>query len=115
MRTMLSSWVERIRLAGRLPYWLFSFFVILGSKLYLIGRYGPRHPFSDQWMACGQVIYQPMLHGTLTFTDFFVPQNEHRVFLTRVCNLALLLLNQQGDCRIQMIFNAGIHICLAYM
>lgn len=97
----------------RLLHLLSTPLVVLGARLSLIGQFGPRHPVMDQWLAEGMQIYRPYALGTLRLADFFRPNNEHRVALTRLFNFGLLLVDGAWDARVQMVFNCLLALALA--
>lgn len=84
--------------------------VVLGSKLMLIDRYGSNVPYWDQWDAEAKHLYEPYLNGSLTWQDMFAAHNEHRIFVTRLYNLALLELNGLWFPKLQMVANAVLHV-----
>ena len=91
-------------------FWALSLFLLgMGMKLAMMQRCVNPLPYFDQWEAEGLAIYVPYYENALTFADLFHPQNEHRIFLTHVYDLALLLLNRQWDSQLQMVGNAAIH------
>jgi hypothetical protein len=96
------SFVRRLALAGCL-------LAILGSKAWLIGTHGSATPFWDQWDAEAALLYRPYFAGTLTLADFFAAHNEHRILLTRLTALGLLIASGRWDPILQMLFNALLH------
>ncbi len=90
--------------------WSLSLFLLgMGMKLMMMQRCINPVPYFDQWEGEAAAIYVPYLEHTLSIADLFYPQNEHRIFLTHVYDLALLLLNGQWDSQLQMVLNAVIH------
>jgi hypothetical protein len=90
--------------------WMLSLFLVgLGAKLWLIHRFATPLPFLDQWDADARGIFLPYFNGHLTSKHLFQAHNEHRVFFTRIYNLALQLINRQWDGQLQMVCNAIIH------
>jgi len=85
------------------------FFVVLGAKLWTIQIGATNIPYWDQWDEA-RLLFKPWLDGTLTWRDFFIPHNEHRIALTRLLDLAEVKLNGQWDPQFQMVVNATIHI-----
>jgi len=83
--------------------------IVAGSRLFLIGRFGSDLPFYDQWEAEAEQIFQRYYNGTLAFSDWFAPHNEHRVFFARLFSFALLEANGQWDGRLQMVVNAFVY------
>lgn len=89
--------------------WLAGLFLAgFGAKLWLIHAFGTSLPFWDQWEEA-RVVYVPFFEGKLTWADLISPHNEHRILLTRLYGLALLLWNGQWDNQVQMVANAAIH------
>jgi hypothetical protein len=89
----------------------FTFAIILfGFKLRTIQYYGNATPFWDQWDAEGANLYKPFINGKLGFKELFATHNEHRIFTTRLLELALLKINTLWNPLLQMVVNAGLHI-----
>ena len=81
--------------------------VIFGARLWLIDHFGSSVPFWDSWDAQAAGLFLPWLKGTLTISDLFAPQNEHRIFFTRFLSLLLFLSNEgQWDPLLEMVVNA---------
>jgi hypothetical protein len=96
-------------LGGFLP-WATSLFLLgLGMKLLMMQRCINPVPYFDQWEGEAAAVYVPFYEHMLRISDLFYPQNEHRIFLTHVYDLALLWLNGQWDSQLQMVLNAVIH------
>ena len=55
-----------------------------GSKLQLIRAYGSDVPYMDEWDAVGRALLIPRSLGALHASNFLMPQNEHRIVLSRV-------------------------------
>ncbi len=89
--------------------WIFAV-VLFGIKLWIINTYGNATPFWDQWDGEAVKLYKPYFDGTLTFSDWFAPHNEHRIFTTRLLSLGLLLINGIWNPLLQMVINAALHI-----
>lgn len=81
----------------------------LGAKLVLIRSYGSDVPFFDEWDAIGRVLVIPDGAGRLTLADFFLPQNEHRIVLSRLLSFGLLRANGQWDPLLEMAAGAVLH------
>ena len=97
----------------RLAAWLGALgLTIFGAKLWLIQSYASGLPYWDQWDEARRLI-QPWLAGKLTWAALFEPHNEHRIFFTRVLDLAELWLNGQWDPLFQMVVNAALHAACA--
>jgi len=84
--------------------------LLFGVKLWLIHSYGNATPFWDQWDAEAANLYKPYFDGTLAFSHWFAPHNEHRIFMTRLLALTLLLINGIWNPLLQMIVNAALHV-----
>jgi hypothetical protein len=89
------------------------FLVIIGARFWTIGEFGSDLPFWDQWDAEAKDLYIPYFEGKLTIEDCFAPHNEHRVFLSRVLSLVLLIANGQWDARVQMLTNSLFYALFA--
>lgn len=81
----------------------------LGARLWLIQTYATPLPFWDQWDDT-RTVFCPYFAGKLTLAALFSPHNEHRIFLTRIYNLALLLINGQWDNLVQMVANVFFYV-----
>jgi hypothetical protein len=93
----------------RLAAWLAALLlVVLGAKLWVIRLYGTPLPYWDQWDEA-KLFFKPWLEGQLTWSAWFAPHNEHRIFFTRALDLLVLWLNRQWDPVLQMVVNAGLH------
>jgi hypothetical protein len=69
-------------------------------------------PDWDQWDAEALETYVPWFTGDKFLQHLFNPHNEHRVILTKLQNLALVLLNGQWDSRLEAVTNAALHAAL---
>lgn len=58
--------------------------------LYLVASYGVNVPFWDQWKLPS--LFEKVFEGDISFQDFFVPYNEHRLFFPRFIFIALAFL-----------------------
>lgn len=83
--------------------------VIVGGKLWLVGRYGFAVPFLDQWWDEALSTHLPFARGELRWADLLRPHNEHRVSLSRVLSLVLLVGSGQWDPMLQMAAGAVLH------
>lgn len=92
-----------------LAFVLCLFGLVFGANLRVIERCGTDLPYWDQWDAESKDLFLPYFQHHLGFLDLFKAQNEHRIFFTRVLNLALLLAGGQWDMRVQCVVNAAIH------
>jgi hypothetical protein len=90
--------------------WLVALVLVgLGARLWLIQAFGTPLPFWDQWEDT-RTVFSPYFEGKLTLAALFSPHNENRIFLTRVYDLALLLLNGQWDNLVQMVANVFFYV-----
>jgi hypothetical protein len=90
--------------------WAASLFLAgLGAKCGLIFKFGSALPFLDQWPVEAMELFIPASAGQLTVGALFQPHNMHRIFFTRVLDLALVRLNGQWDGLLEMACNAVIH------
>lgn len=85
------------------------FLIVLGARLWLVQAFGSDLPFWDQWGAEATRLYIPYFRETLSLGDLFAPHNEHRILLTRIFSLGLLLLNGTWDPLLQMALNALLY------
>ncbi len=89
--------------------WLTAlFFIVLGAKLWVVQCFGSALPLWDQWYEA-TLFFQPWMDGHLTWRDFFVPSNEHRIVFTKLLDLALIKLNGRWEPLLQMTVNCFIH------
>jgi hypothetical protein len=90
--------------------WATSLFLAgLGAKFGLILKFGSALPFLDQWPVEAMGLFIPSRAGRLGIAALFEPHNMHRIFFTRVLDLALLRLNGQWDSVLEMACNAVMH------
>jgi hypothetical protein len=82
---------------------------ILGFKFLLIARLGSPTPYFDQWAEPFDV-YLPYLSHTLSFERLVLFHNEHRLLLTRLTALILLIFNGTWDPILQMLVGAVVHV-----
>lgn len=102
--TFINSKIQLI-----LPYLWFAL-IVLGVKLLIIANYGNATPFWDQWDA-EAVLYRKLLEGNLSWNDLLAPHNEHRIFTTRLFDIAIFCLNGKiWNPILQMQVNAVIHV-----
>ncbi len=90
--------------------WALSLFLMgLGVKFMMVLKSDSPLPYLDQWEAEAINTYLPWFHHTLSLGDLFKAHNEHRIFWTKLYDLALLILNRQWDSELQMALNAVVH------
>jgi hypothetical protein len=77
----------------------------LGCRLCLANGQVSWAPYLDQWHAEISGIVERLVHGQLGWRDLFAGNNEHRVLLTRVMSLDLMILNGGWDNRVLVIGN----------
>ena len=89
--------------------WLAALFlIVLGAKLWVVQLFGSPLPLWDQWYEA-TLFFQPWLAGHLTWRDFFVPSNEHRIVFTKLLDMALIKMNGRWEPLLQMAVNCFIH------
>ncbi|MGH7956721.1 MAG: hypothetical protein ACREH8_06890 [Opitutaceae bacterium] len=89
------------------------FLLIVAAKWAAFDRYGSPMPDWDQWDAEAVELFIPWFEKDNFVSHLFHPHNEHRVILTKLQNLALVLLNGQWDSRLEAVTNAMLHAALA--
>ena len=88
--------------------------VIVSARLWLIHNFGSSVPMWDQWDMQASGLFLPWLEGTLKWDDLFAAHNEHRVLVTRLLSLSLLILNEtQWYPLLEMIVNALLSTTIA--
>lgn len=93
----------------RLVCWLTALFlVVVGAKLWLIQGYASQVPYYDQWVEANH-FFKPWLDGHLTWDDWIASHNGHRIFFTRLLDLAGVALNGEWDPGLQLTINALLH------
>jgi len=93
----------------RLVWWLAAFFLtVLGAKFWLIQGYTVPIPFWDEWYEA-RAFFGPWVENHVTWHDWIVPHNGHRLFFTRLLDVAGLLLNGERDQYFQAGINAVFH------
>jgi hypothetical protein len=85
---------------------------VLGTKLWIISRFGNPTPLNDEWDAQVATLFVPYFDSTLSLQQMLAAHNEHRVFTTRVVSLLLMAANGLWDPILEMIVNAAIHVAL---
>jgi hypothetical protein len=103
---------------SRRNVWLWSgavFLLVLGARLWLIRDDGSSLPSSDHWVGEAASLYIPFADRCLTWRGMFAFHNEHRIFLTRVLNICLLLLNNQWDATLQTVVNSTLDAAVALL
>lgn len=88
------------------------FGIILGAKWMTIDRFGSAMPDADQWDAEGQHLLIPWFEEGNISRVLFQPHNEHRVVLTKLQALGLVIANGQWDARLEAVSNALLHAAL---
>lgn len=89
------------------------FLLIVGGKWATFDRYGSAMPDWDQWDAEAVALLIPWFENDNFIRHLLHPHNEHRVIMTKLQNLALVLLNGQWDSRLEAATNALVHAALA--
>jgi hypothetical protein len=77
--------------------------LVLGLRLRVADGQVSFLPYLDQWEAEIAGLLGPMAHGTLGWRDFFAPNNEHRVVLTRLLSWAAVAANGEWDNRVMVV------------
>lgn len=88
---------------------LLVFFTVFTGHAWLVYRYGSSIPYMDQWDGEALRIYLPALEGTLNWSSFFRPHNEHRIVFTHLENLLLFKAIGSWDPLAQMLVNAALY------
>lgn len=103
----VDSLVERHRWTA----WLLAVLaIVLGVKWALIGTLASPTPFWDQWDGEAANLYVPYLRGELGWRQLLAAHNEHRIFATRLLDLALLEVAGRWNTPLQMAVNAVLHV-----
>jgi hypothetical protein len=89
------------------------FLITFGAKMWLMENHSISLPFYDQWGSEAEWQYIPYFEHQMTLADWFYPQNEHTIILTRLLLHGLLLANNQWDGQLQMVANNLIHALTA--
>ena len=94
----------------KLAAWLAAIFLVaFGAKLWTIQLWATNIPYWDQWDEA-RMLFKPWLEGTLTWQNFFLPHNEHRIVFTRLLDLLEVKINGQWDIYFQTVINALLHL-----
>lgn len=83
--------------------------IMIGSRYCLIHHYGSDLPYWDQWGAEWNTLFRPYLSSSLSVNDLLAAHNEHRILLSRLLSLGLLLINDQWDSSLQMVVNSTFY------
>jgi hypothetical protein len=78
----------------------------LSGHLALLDRYGTVLPYRDQWKCTAVDLLGPWVNGTLSWSTFFEPLNDHWPVLTRVLSFALVRINGQWNNLLETSVNA---------
>lgn len=89
------------------------FVLVLGANWAVFDRYGSDMPDWDQWDAEDVYLLVPWYTHDHFVAHLFHPQNEHRVILTKLQNLATVVASGQWDVRIEVLFNTVLHAFIA--
>jgi hypothetical protein len=89
------------------------FVMVLGLNWAAAERFGSDMPDWDQWDAEGLNLIAPWFEHDHFVAHLFQPHNEHRVVITKLQNLAVLLAAGQWDERLECFFNAFLHAGIA--
>jgi len=85
------------------------FFFVFGTRLLLIHAWGSPVPIGDEWDADAFGIFRAWLNSTLRWSDLFAAHNEHRIALTRISNLSLLIVEGRWNLWSEMMLGAALH------
>ncbi|HVU35384.1 MAG TPA: hypothetical protein VHE61_18245 [Opitutaceae bacterium] len=97
--------------AAALVVCLFVF--VVGANWATFEKFGSDMPDWDQWDAEGIYLLAPWFEHDHFVAHLFHPHNEHRVILTKLQNLAVVLASGQWDARLECLFNALLHAAIA--
>src|SRR5688500_15731745 len=89
------------------------FLLIVVANWATFDRYGSAIPDWDQWDAEAVELFIPWFDRDHFPRHLVHPHNEHRIILTMLQYLALVLLNGQWDSRLEAVTNALLHAALA--
>lgn len=89
------------------------FALIVTGKWTTFDRYGSPMPDWDQWDAEAMETYLPWFTKDQVIHHLLHAHNEHRVILTKLQHLSLVLLNGQWDARLEAATNAALHAAIA--
>lgn len=102
-----------MRLLPRLLLFTGFALLIIGSKLALIRFAGSDLPVLDQWDAEAEVTFRPWFEGRFGWAALVHPHNEHRLIITKLYALGLLLANGQWSGFLETTVNAILHAACA--
>ena len=95
---------------------LVAFFgTVLFLRLWLVNGWGSPIPFWDQWEGQGLWLYRPWLDGSFHWDILWAAHNEHRIVLTRVLDLFLLVAFGEWPTWWQMVVNALLNALTAVL
>ncbi len=89
------------------------FGLVVGANWGTAERFGSDIPDWDQWDAEGINLLVPWCDHSHFIAHLFQPQNEHRIVITKLQNLAVILAGGQWDQRTETFFNAILHGLIA--
>ena len=87
--------------------------LVFASRAWLAQVWGSVLPFWDEWDLEAVGLYRPWLDGTLRLSDLFNAHNEHRLLLTRLCDLGFFVLYGRWAPWAQLVLNAALHAAAA--
>jgi hypothetical protein len=87
--------------------------MVAGLNWDAVERFSSDIPNWDQWDAEGPHLLIPWFTHDHFVAHLFQPHNEHRVILTKLQNLAVVLAVGQWDARAQCVVNALLHAAIA--
>ena len=89
------------------------FSLVFFLRLWLVREWGSPLPFWDQWDAEALQLYRPWLDGSFRWADLFRAHNEHRLVLTRLIDLGLLVGTGRWQTWWQLVINAALNAATA--
>jgi hypothetical protein len=87
--------------------WAGLFLAIFGARLMIISGFGVTVPWADEWDG-EAVMFPKYVAGTLQLGDLLAPFNEHRIFTSRLLDLATFELAGGWDRPLHMVVNAAL-------
>ena len=88
------------------------FLTAVAANFWVIAKYGNATPSGDEWSAEALGLYPSYFRSHLSLGALLAPNNEHRIFTTRLLELLLIHFNGLWDPILQMMANAVIHAAI---
>lgn len=89
-----------------------AYFAPVIFLIYFVFNHGVNVPFWDDWNLV--ILFDKVETATVTFNDFFVPHNEHRIFFPRLIFVILAFLSK-WDLKLQMYFSIFLATITFYL